>query len=245
MLRTIIIEDELNAQFLLSNLLSTYCPNVKLVDTQQRIEESIQSINYNKPDLVFLDYQLLDGTASDILEQLDYRSFKIIFTTAHKEFALEAFKYEAMDYILKPYGPSDVIKAVARVEEHKKVSELYSDFKNLIDRSKIDAKRKISIHNQKEITRIELDDIVRVEADGSYSTFYLSGGNKNMVSKSLKEIELQLDFPNFFRCHTSHLINLDHVQSYRNEDGGSILLSDKKCVPLARRRKSEFLNLIT
>ncbi len=242
MLRTILIEDELHAQSLLTQILNSYCQSVDVIDVQRKIKPSIASINLNKPDLVFMDYHLLDGNCFEILDNLSFRGFKLIFTTAHKDYALDAFRYQALDYILKPYGPQDVVDAVDRVEELQNASRLFSDFEKLLQRNN---EKKISISTQKEILRIEVDEIVRVQADGSYSVLHLKSGATSMVSKTLKEIELQLCFPNFFRCHSSHLINLDHVKSYRNEDGGFIVLSGENTVPLARRRKSEFIGLIS
>lgn len=238
----IIVEDEKDALRLLSNILKDNCPNVDIIANANTKEQAVELINKLDPQLVFLDIHLGNENAFSIFEQLKSINFKLIVTTAYEEFALEAFKFEALDYLLKPYAPSEVKKAVDRVlklknEDHSKFDKL----ETLLQRSL--SSGKVSLPCADGINLFNAKDIIRLEADRTYCMIHLSNGSKKILSKSLKEIaELLPKY--FYRIHTSHLINLEKLKRYVKEDGGYAEMEDGSNIPIARRRKMEFVNLL-
>ena len=242
MTRAVIIEDELDAQNLLSNILEKYCSNMQVVGIASDIHEGIQMINSIKPDLVFLDIQLGEQTGFQLLDQLDNPSFQLVITTAYQDFAVKAFEYEAIDYVLKPYTPKTITSAVERVMKRTSTHSIYQKLETLFQEKK--GVSKINLPTTDGIILINSEDIVRVEADRSYSCIYLINGQKEIVSKPLKEIQEQLSSHLFYRLHSSHLINLQQLEKYSNEDGGYAFMSDQSQIPIARRRKNEFLDRI-
>lgn len=243
MQRTIIIEDELNSQALLTSIIAEYCPTLSLVGTATNIKDGIAVINNLDPDLVFFDVELGLETSFVILDQLQTRNFKIVFTTAHDKYALKAFQYEAIEYILKPYTPQDVIKAVYKVKNATRIEAIYKQFENLHEH-KNETSSRISIPTQDGVTLIQAQDIKRVKADKSYCKIFLKDDTSLFVTKPLGKIASLLPQSKFFRTHTSHLINLDYIKKFIKEDGGYILMTDEVQIPIARRRKSKFLSLI-
>ncbi len=242
MTKAIIIEDEMDAKQLLSRILSDYCPTVKLIGTASNLNKGEQLINELEPDLVFMDIQLGDQTGFQLMDRLEKKSFKLIITTAYEEFALKAFKYEAIDYILKPYSPKSIIAAIGRVTKAYHDSAVYRRLDSLLNNKK--TSKKISLPTSEGILLININDILHIEADRSYSNVYLENNTKQVISKSLKDLQELLPKSDFFRIHTSYLINLNKIERYSNEDGGAVIMSDKKRVPIARRRKNEFMELI-
>jgi len=234
----IIIEDELDAQQLLANILNDYCPDIQVLGIAEDIESAVKLIQTVQPRLVFLDVNLKNDCGFGVLDQFLIRPFKVIITTAFEEHALKAFQYEAVDYILKPYAPSQVIKAIEKIRKLNGKADVFEKLESLIYNSK----QTISLPTNEGIDIIRIDTIVRIEADRACCLF-LVGGVRKMISKALKEIQdLLPDY--FFRSHTSHLINLEKLIKYAKEDGGYALMCDDSKIPIARRRKVEFLEKI-
>jgi len=244
MLRTIIVEDETGAQNLLKNILKEYCPNVQLLGIASNITDSIHLISQTQPDLVFMDIELADGNSFEILNNVDYNKFRIIFTTAYENFALKAFKYEAVDYLLKPFGPVDMQLALSKVSTKAIQNNVLESLSSMLKQS-IPTRNKISIHTAKGTQIVNLDEIIRLEADSTYCTIITQSGEKILVSKSLKTVEEEIAHLSFFRVHASHLININFVKHYNNADGGSITLTNGDSVPLSRRRKQDFIDKIS
>ena len=242
MSKAIIIEDELAAQQLLSNILSDNCPQVNVVDKCISLSESLTSLSTNNPDILFLDIELEDCTAFDILNAVEHRDFKIIFTTAYDEYALEAFKFEAVDYLLKPYSSKDVINAIEKVEKRNYNQEVINRLLNKLDQKS--ERNKIALSNSDGLVMVDVDNIMHIEADRSYCYVYEAGQNKMMISKPMIEIEKMLPQGLFFRSHASHIINVNHLRRYSYEDGGIAILNDGTQVPVSRRKKQEFLEFI-
>lgn len=240
----IIIEDELDAQHLLTKILDDYCPDVKVVGCAANIVEGKTLIEDQDPDIVFLDIQLGATTGFQLLDSLKNKSFKLIITTAYQEFALKAFKYEAIDYVLKPYSPKSIIVALDKVKKQTNdKNDVYKKLEALLVAHKSPAK--ISLPTANGYLMINPNDIVHVSADRSYSQVFLTSKKKLLISKPLKEIEAVLPSDSFFRPHTSHLININRLEMYNKEDGGYALMTDGTQVPVARRRKAEFLEKLT
>lgn len=239
----IIIEDELDAQHLLSKIIDDYCPDINVSGSASNVQDGINLIESLDPDIVFLDIQLGDRTGFQLLDSLSNKSFKLIITTAYQEFALKAFKYEAIDYVLKPYSPKSILLAISKVQKQTIDNEVYKRLESLLSEQKKSSK--ISLPTTEGYTMVCTEDIVHVAADRSYSHVYLASKKKLMISRSLKEIEALLPSSTFFRLHTSHLINLDHLDMYNKEDGGYAVMTDGSQVPVARRRKTEFLEKLS
>lgn len=236
MVGCIIVEDEVDAQNLLSKILAEYCPDLTLLGISSEIESAKELISLTKPQLLFLDIQLQTGTSFQLLDEIDHNKYKIIFTTAYEEYALKSYKYETIDYILKPYSPTDVMTAVNKVKRQLINLEDKIATENLT----------ISLSTHKGLSVITISDIIRLEAERSYCTLYLASSKQSiLISKPLKEIESLLPDTIFFRPHTSHLININYVHEFSTVKGGVAILTDKTIVPVSRRRKQEFLSKLS
>lgn len=240
MLRTIIIEDEPNSIELLSRIVQEYCPNLEIIGSAGTFITAKDLINKLKPDLLFLDIQLKDCNAFELLADIPNINFKIIFTTAFNDFAFEAFKFEAVDYLLKPFSPRDVKTAVEKANKQVGNYSIVQELKLLIESEKQHSE-KIRISTNKGIHFLNQSEIIRIEASGSYTTIYIDNKKPITSSRNLKYFTDTLNEKHFFRVHASHLINLDYISQYKNADGGSILLKNDEEVPVSRRNKKDFL----
>jgi two-component system, LytTR family, response regulator len=238
----LIVEDEENSKVLLTSTLNDFCPQLEIVGYAISVEAGVNQVERLNPDIIFLDIELADGNAFDLLSELGHKEHSIIFTTAYDDFALAAFKCEAVDYLLKPYTPTDIINAVEKVKRRNYSIELLSKLLNV--NNKEQQKHKITLSNAAGIVMIEIDKILRIEADRSYCYLYECDGNKMIVSKPMKEIESMLPAESFFRLHDGHIINVEHLRKFSYEDGGIAILNDGTHVPVSRRKKQEFLDFI-
>lgn len=233
-MRTLIIENELKAQRLLTKIIEEYCSELSLVGVAKTISAARQLIREEKPDLIFLDIRLDDGDGFDLLDILEDKDLKVIFTTAFNDYAIKAFKYEAVDYLLKPISPKDVMKAVEKVTKITESQVSYSKLKLLLEKAE---DNRLSIHTNEGISIITKSEIVRVEGDGAYATIYLFNGEKEMVSRSIGNLEKEISSADFLRVHTSHLINKKFLRKYIREDGGYALMTNGSQVPVSRRKR--------
>ncbi|RZJ52082.1 MAG: response regulator transcription factor [Flavobacterium sp.] len=242
MYTTIIIEDEQRLREALSIMLEMTAPEkVQVVAYAESVAEAVKLIDRLKPDLVFMDIMLKDGTGFDVLEQIEFNSFHLIFTTAYEQHAINAFKYSAIDYLLKPIDPEELKTAIDRIAllqervlEKQQLSELQNNLSKTPDR--------IILPTQEAMYVVKLDQIIRCETSGSYTTFFLTDGRKIMVSKPLKNYEDLLEPPAFFRIHQSHLVNVNCIVSYSRE--GMVQMNDKSSVPISRGKKEPFFKLM-
>ncbi|PWB26415.1 LytR/AlgR family response regulator transcription factor [Flavobacterium sp. HTF] len=242
MYKTIIIEDEHRIREALSIMLEmTAADKIQVIAYAESVEEAVKLIDRLKPDLVFMDIMLKDGTGFDVLEQIAFNSFHLIFTTAYEQHAINAFKYSAIDYLLKPIDSEELKTAIDRIAllhervlEKQQLSELQLNLIKTPDR--------IILPTQEAMYVVKLDQIIRCETSGSYTTFFLTDGRKIMVSKPLKNYEDLLEPPAFFRIHQSHLINLNCIVSYSRE--GMVQMNDKSSVPISRGKKDQFFKLM-
>lgn len=244
MSKAIIIEDETAAQQLLSNILKDYCPSVKILGVANSLNTALSLITETKPDILFMDIELEDCTAFDVLKEIDHKEYKIIFTTAYDEYALKAFKFDAIDYLLKPYTPQEVIKALNKVEKRALDQDVLSRIVNSMIEKNDATKKKIALTNSDGIVMVDVDNIIRIEADRSYCYVYENGQKKMTISKPMIELEKLLQGHSFFRSHASHIININYLRRYSYEDGGMAILNDGTQVPVSRRKKQEFLDFI-
>ena len=245
MISTVIIEDETASQELLSSLVIEYCPYIKLLGVAGTVDSAMQLIHDVQPDLVFLDVHIGQKTGFDVLDGLVEKDFKVIITTAHEEYALKAFKYEAIDYILKPYTPKDVIKSVQRIKEKLEDSKAFHQLEKVIKNSiQHKESENISFPISDGLKVYKIRSITRIEGSGAYCRIFSLDTKPLLISKSMKEVEVLLPENLFFRIHDSHIINLKHIKEFRKEDGGVVILENDDQIPVSRRKKQEFLDVL-
>jgi two-component system LytT family response regulator len=245
MIKAIIIDDESNNQELISNLLKNYAENIQVVAVANSVETAYAAIMEHHPDLIFLDIQMPDGTGFDLLKKFEKINFKIIFVTAHQEFAIEAFKYSALDYLLKPLSPTNLIEAVKKVEESMSSEDLNLKLKILLSNiaEPIKNKKKIVLKTMERIYSVDIDDIIRLESDGGYTKVYLLDGKRIMVSRTMKEFDDLLMDAGFLRVHHSHLVNMNHLFCFEKAEG-HLVMKDESIVPVSNRKKDHLLELL-
>jgi two-component system LytT family response regulator len=233
----VIIDDMHDFIDLLSMDLATYCPEVTIIGTAHSVVAGAKLLKSLRPDVLFLDIELTDGTGFDLLEILPDIPFKIIFTTASDKHAIKAFRFSAIDYLLKPINPEELQAAVSRItkDNKAKVELLLNHWDQERDVNNI------ALHTSEKIRIISIDDIIRCAADNNYTIFYLTDGSKEMVSKTLKYFDIILQPKGFSRVHQSHLIQLNKIKSFVKTEGGYLIMEDGSRVSVSvRKRKKLF-----
>tara|TARA_R110001592_G_C13108138_1_gene744693 strand:+ start:875 stop:1621 length:747 start_codon:yes stop_codon:yes gene_type:complete len=246
MLNAVIIDDEKNSRNVLKRLLEEIDLDVNIIDETDGVVEGVKLINAVKPQLVFLDIEMLDGTGFNVLERVNEVNFKVVFTTAYDKYAIKAFKYSAVDYLLKPIDIDDLEEAIVRVKDAIKNEEpQYSQISNLLTNIKIsDSDKKVAIKSANKIDFIQIKDIICFKAESSYTEIFLLKDRKIIASKPLKfYAPIFEDDATFFRLDRTYLINTNYIKSY-SKDKDTVELENGIEIPLARRRKKEFLDLI-
>jgi len=244
MLRTIIIDDEAHILQALEKLVKQYCPNINIVGKADGVTTGVEIIKKYNPDLVLLDIQMDDGTGFDLLKQLEPVDFKVIFITAYDQYAIKAFKFSALDYLLKPVDADDLVSAVGKAEKLL-MDELNTQLDTLADNMKTDdkSKNKIILKTFDNIHLVKISDIIYCESDINYTSFYMQNGNKIVMSTTLKEYEEMLGEYGFYRVHRSYLINMIHIERFEKTEGGYIVLSNGNKVPVSSRKREYLLEL--
>lgn len=244
-IKALIVDDEKNGREVLLALLEKFCPQVNVVGTADSGEAALEQIQQLKPELVFLDINMPGMTGFEMLERIDSINFEVVFVTAHDHYALKAFKFSAVDYVLKPIDLEDLQKAVKKVEEKRgtqtssgsnRYNELFHNIRNI--KNPFD---KIGLATRDGLIFVRISDIIRLESDVNYTWFHLQGNERILASKTLKEFEEMLEDYNFYRIHKSHLINLSHLKRYIKGEGGSVIMSDNTEVDVSRRNKEGLL----
>jgi two-component system LytT family response regulator len=243
MIRTIIIEDEVKSRELLQSLIEKNCPNISIVALAENVEQGVEAIKKHEPNLVFLDITMPDGTGFDLLSKAGNANFDVIFTTATDKFALKAIKYSALDYLLKPIDPEELKNAVSKISDKKFAQNTLDNLSFLLQNLKRADENysKITLPTGNAYEIVNIKDIIRCEAEGSYTHFFLASGKKFLVSASLKHYEDLLPTDDFIRVHHQHLINMHHVIRFLKVDGGYAVMSDNTQVEISRRKKDAFL----
>lgn len=244
MLRTVIIDDEPHMRQSLERIVKDHCPNARLVGSAGSVGEGVKTIRKYHPDLVLLDIKLDDGTGFDILSQLEPVDFKVIFITAFDQFAIKAFKFSALDYLLKPFDPADLTEAVNRAEKLV-IQEMNMQLKSLQDNLQNggNSVKKIVLKTIDKIYLIKVSDIVYCQSDGNYTRFNLVDNQSILVSNTLKDYDEMLREFGFFRVHQSYLINLSFINRFEKTEGGSVILNNDHRVPVASRKREQLMDL--
>jgi len=241
-MRAIIVDDEAKSRNTLIASLKNYTPQIEVIADAASVVEALKKIKELQPDILFLDVQLPDGSGFDILELLPNLSFKIIFISAFDKYAIEAFKFSAIDYLLKPIEPELLIKAVEKLSKESKLESLEGKINVLLsNRTKVE---KIALPSAHGLELVKVEDIIYCQADSNYTIFHLVDNKKILVSRSLKEYDEILSSQGFFRIHQSYLIKLSYVKKYVKGEGGSVILENGKELDVSRRRKEGFIQAI-
>ncbi len=238
-MRAILIDDEVSNLENLQALLAKHCPQVTILAIAQNVNDAVTAIEKCLPDLVFLDIQMGEQTGFDVLKLLPKRGFEVIFVTAYDHYGIQAVKFAALDYLLKPIDIEELVEAVNKAELKltKQIQTSQLDFL-LQQLKKPDTNvSKIALQMQSEIRYVNLAEIIRCEADNTYTHFFLSSDEKILVSKSLKEYADLLRPSGFLRTHQSHLVNPKYVKSWLKEDGGMLLLTSGEKIPISKPNK--------
>jgi two-component system LytT family response regulator len=247
MLTAVIVEDEIRSRESLNGLLKLYCKNVSVVAEADGVQTGIKAIKEHNPDIVFLDIQMPDGSGFKLLESIENINFSIIFTTAYDQFAIKAIKFSAIDYLLKPIFPDDLVEAVKKAEKSVASKKTQQNVEVLLENFKRPETEppKIVLSTAEKINVVKVKDIIRCESDNYYTNYFFIDGKQLLISKTLKENEELLSDYNFIRPHKSHLINVIYIKSYNKHDGGSIVMTDGSVVPVSRRKREKILEIIS
>lgn len=241
MIRTIIVDDEPNAVNFLANALAKYSTDVEVVGKIHSVEDAEILINSTTFDLLLLDIELIDGTGFDLLQRIENRNFDVVFITAYNQHAIKAFRFSAVDYLLKPLNIKELLLAIDKVRVRLRQNTGSTiDYKALLENIKGVKMNRLAINSQTETLFVSLTEIVAFEAYGNYTKVILSGGNQVIASRTLKDYELMLPDDTFIRIHNSYVINIQFVKKYLHRDGFSVLMHDGITLPVAIRRKEAF-----
>lgn len=242
-MNAIIIDDDKRSIPTLMGMLESF-QEIQVIGSATSVLEGIQIIEQLRPELVFLDIELNDGTGFDILRALDQVDFFVIFTTSHQHYALEAIKLSAVDYLLKPFGPAELFTALKKLSKYRNLE--HNPSKILVGNSyQTDTqKKKIGIYTMTDIQFVVLEDIIHCRADGNYTEFILTNGQTLVASSPLKKYGELLQDHGFYRANKSNLINVQHIKKYLKAYGGSVLMADGEEVTISRRNKNEFIGIL-
>lgn len=239
MLKCIIIDDEPDSLNALQQDLQALNSWVQVVQQAHSVATAVAAIDAHKPDVILLDIKLGDGSGFDVLGKITWKNFKLIFVTAYNEYAIKAFKVNAVDYLLKPIVFAELQQAISKIV----ATTNFNAAPAISALQQYHQHQRISFATAEGYSWYNVDDIIRCESDNNYSVIYFSNNDKIYLSKTLKELEDELTKHGFERIHKSHLINLNHLKKYLNKDGGLALMSDDSKLPVAQRKKTDMIAL--
>ena len=244
MYKAIIIDDVEQARKTLRKDLGAYCPQVEIAGEAGGVVDGVKLIKKLQPDVIFLDIQMQDGSGFDLLELLNEINFKIIFTTASDAHAIKAFRFSAIDYLLKPIDPDELKAAIEKLAEKKPSGKENVELllSNLKEKNK--KHTRVALHTQNKIHIVDISDIVRCEADVNYTQFFFRDKTKLLVTKTLKDFDELLSDHGFFRVHQSHLINTHLIKEFIKGDGGYLIMNDGSNVPVSSRKRAEVISML-
>jgi len=244
-MQTLIIDDEKHCRDSLAILLAKHCPEVAVLGQCSSGEEGLRAIAQYEPDLVFLDISMPGMTGFEMLEQCEGHSFEVIFTTAYDEYAIQAIRHSALDYLLKPVDKTELLQAIARAKSSRatpapapvRIERLLE----LLDTRK--ETERVAVPTLDGLLIVNTRDILYCESENNYTRLFMVDGKNIFVSKTLKKVEAMLQGDrDFFRSHNSFLINLKYIHRYLRGEGGEVIMSNGKSLPISRLKKQEFLD---
>ena len=245
-MKLVLIDNEPAIHEVLRNMLSLYCPEVSIVGEAYGVEEGIALLNEVETDCVFLDVEMNDGTGMDLLSGLSERNFEVVFITAYDHYAIDAFRFSALDFLLKPVDPDDLVKAVEKAKNAVSKTNLHDRLEVLENNlgKLTDGFQKIVLKDAESIHIIKITEIVHCQAEGSYTRFFIIDGRSILVSKNLKEYEKMLKSHGFFRSHHSHLVNINHIIRFDRSEGGSLIMANDSSLPVSSRRRDQLMTIL-
>ena len=238
-----IIDDELDARIILRSYIDRFMNLSYTLIEANSLKSGIQLIEEEKPDVIFLDIQLNDGTGFDLLNHFEERQFQIIFTTGHDKHAIKAFKYSAVDYLLKPIDPDEFKEAIQKILQKTNYKELDQRLQHLEELANKNSFDKIAFPTRDGTLYVQLQDIIHLNSDGSYTTIAVRDKKDILITRLLKDFEEMLPDTSFYRTHKSHIVNINYIEKYQRDDE-VLLMIDGSSVPLARRRKEGLMALL-
>ncbi len=242
--KAIIIDDIEQARITLRQDLETYASDFEVAGEASGVVEGAKLLKNLQPDILFLDIQMQDGSGFDLLDLLPEIRFKIIFITASDAHAIQAFRYAAIDYLLKPIDPDELQEALKRFREsHINENDKYQ-FLNERLKNHSKPNERLALHSQDKIQIVEIERIVRCESSVNYTTFFFEDGDQVVVTKTLKEFEDLLGDQGFYRVHQSHLVNTRFIREFVKSEGGHLVLRDKTLIPVSVRKRPEVMKML-
>ena len=243
-LRALLVDDETTARITLSRMLKMYCPEVNIIGEANNIVDAGKLIHQLKPEIIFLDIRIGQHTGFDLLEMLKTHDFQLVFVTAYDQYAIQAFQYSALDYLLKPIDPDRLITVVQKCLKEKNDHQSSDRLKIVQDGWGNKETETIIVNNDQGYHFILLTELMRLSSDRGTTAFHTEHQPVITVAKNIGDFAKMLPESSFFRCHQSHIVNFRWVSSYLFQDGGTIIMRDKTPVPLARARREEFIKRI-
>ena len=241
----VIIDDTLLCTTMLSDLISDHFSNINIVSICSSGQQGLEAINKHEPDLVFLDVEMPGMSGFEMLAHFNEFTFDIIFTTTHDKYSLQAFKANALDYLIKPVTESDMRAAIKKVEKKKKhlsfnqVQQLFTGMQQMQRNI-----TRIALPTMEGLHFVNVSEMIHADSDGNNTLIHFIGGHKTLITKTLKELDALLQNAGFCRIHQSHLVNLQHVKKYVRGNGGYVVMNNNTQITVARNRKEQFLEQI-
>jgi two-component system LytT family response regulator len=243
MIRAVIVDADPESRRLIHKAVEAYCPNVTLLAAVENVKAGVAAINEHEPELVLLEVKLPDGSGFDLIKHFSKPEFKVIFITDYLEYAIKGYKYSAIDFIPKPFDPEELARAVNRADDLIRYEEKLR-FKALADNFKAeDRQSKLILRTSDHVHLVALDEIIRIEADGNYSSIFMKDGRKILMSRAIGDYEAELIDKGFFRVHKSFIININKMIGFSKAEGGDVILDDGSRVPVASRKRNSLLAL--
>jgi two-component system LytT family response regulator len=244
MIKAIIIDDIEQARITLKKDLQVYTPDITVIGEASGVVEGAKLLKILVPDILFLDIQMQDGSGFDLLDILKDIPFKIIFITASDAHAIKAFRYAAIDYLLKPVDPDELVAAVDKFRNQKlNENEKYKLLNESLKNNRKQHER-LALHTQDKIHIVNISDIIRCESNVNYTEFSFNTSKKLLVTKTLKDFEDLLSDQGFFRVHQSHLVNTKYIKEFVKTEGGYLLMNDGSNVPVSTRKRAEVVKML-
>jgi two-component system LytT family response regulator len=245
-MRALIIDNEEPIRSAMVDLVTAFCPEITELQIADGVRTGIEKIRSYNPEILFLDVELDDGTGFDILSQLPPPQFQLIFTTAHDQYAIRAFQFSAIDYLLKPIDPELLQKSVQRAVQNIRNHDLHLQLQVMMQQLsfKKEGDKKIVLKDSNSTYFIKVDDILSCQAEGTYTKFYVRNNEPILISKNLKEYETILEPLGFLRTHHSYLVNPDRIKMYDKKEGGLLILEDNSQIPVSQRKKDFVLKVL-
>lgn len=242
-IQAIVVDDVAESRKTLIRDIKDYCSEVSIIGEADGVVSAARLIRQIKPELIFLDIQMQDGSGFDLLDIIGENNIKVIFTTASDAFALKAFRYAALDYILKPVDVEELMNAVKKVSTQKfSQAEPVKLLNEQLKKHNDDNFQRLALHTQDKIYIVEISEILRCESDGNYTRFHLKDKSTLLVTRTLKDFDDLLSPLNFIRVHQSHLVNIVHVREFNKRDGGYLIMRDGSEVLVSTRKRAEVID---